>query len=256
MIDKAVLQLEQLLREFPDEYAVQEPLSASYLRAASVYESNRKSPQNIVRAIQFRAKTQSMYEIILAKRANDVRFQTALLFNQIGLADNLAQVRRYAEADQTIQAALMQARLQAAADPGNTYQLVTILQALGTSVRIAYRNGDFANTIQRGRETLAHFSTLPGELQKTRDARDTFADMKSYLGLALLATADKAVANAGKQAATLKEACSLLADSVAFMDEVRAEKLGPIDDADASERTNGLAQCKAQLTKVVSRQPS
>ena len=250
MIDRAVLQLEQLLREFPDEYAVQEPLAASYLRAASVYESNRKAPQNIAKAIEFRRKAQAMYEIILAKRANDSRIKTALLFNQMGLADNLAQARRYAEADQTIQRALKQARLQAAADPKNGYLLATVLQALGTAVRIAYRSDDFSNTIQRGRETLAHIATMPSELKKTRDAREAFADMKFYMGLALLATIDKPVATSGNKGAILKEACSLLSDSVAFMDEVRAEKLGPIDEADARERTDGLARCKAQLAKL------
>ena len=74
--------------------------------------------------------------------------------------------------------------------------------------------------------------------------------MKFYLGLALLATADKPVTTSGNKGAILKEACSLLSDSVAFMDEVRAEKLGPIDEADARERTDGLARCKAQLAKL------
>ena len=256
MINRAVSQLEQLSREFPDEYVVQDPLAASYLRAASVYESNRNNPQNIAKAIEFRGKTQAMYEIILAKRANDVRVKTALLFNQMGLADNLAQAHRYAEADQTIQLALKQARLQAAADPKDTYQLVTILRALGIAVRIAYRSGDSRNTIQRGRETLTHVAAMPSELQKTRDARDAFADMKLYLGLALLATADQPATTGGNRTTRLGEACALLADSVAFMEEVQAEKLGPIDDADARERTEGLARCKAQLATAASRQAS
>ena len=83
--------------------------------------------------------------------------------------------------------------------------------------------------------------------------RNNFSEVKTYLGLALLAVASKQDTPAHQQNISLKEACALLADSVAFAEEVRAAMPGAIDEDDAQERIAGLARCQAQLAKLGSR---
>ena len=252
-IEKAVSMLEQLFREFPEEFGAQDPLAATYLRAAEIYAGNRRTPQSLAHAIEMRGKAEALYSMLLATRPNEPRYKATLAVNQTGLADNLAQLGRYAEAEQAIQLALKQQSALAVADPKNAYQRVMILQALDIAVRIAYRQGDQAKAIRHGREALSHFAAMPNDLQKMRDTRDSLSDAKAYLGLALMETAGKPGTARDRQAAGLKEACALLADSVAFLEEARTAKLGVIDEGGARERTEGLARCQAKKAELDAR---
>ena len=75
---------------------------------------------------------------------------------------------------------------------------------------------------------------------------NSLSEVKTYLGLALLAAAGKPGIAPDRHAAGLKEACALLTDSVAFVEEVRAGNPGIGDEGDVQERIEGLARCKAQ----------
>ena len=50
-----------------------------------------------------------------------------------------------------------------------------------------------------------------------------------------------------------QETCALLADGVAYFDELRASEQGAIFEAEVKERNDGLAQCKARLAKLTTR---
>ena len=49
------------------------------------------------------------------------------------------------------------------------------------------------------------------------------------------------------------EACAMLADGVAFIEKWRASHQGAINETEVKDRTDGLARCRMQLTKLVAR---
>ena len=252
-MNKAVSLLEELLREMPGEQAVRDTLAATYAHAANIFSVNRRTPTSLAHAIDIRRKALILFTTLAQENPNEQRYSKALTENQVAFAGELEQAGRYADADHVILLALKQLKAQAAADPNNAGELANILVAHGWAVRIAYRQGEQGKAIRRGREGLSHFASTPLELQKTLATRDAFSEVKTYLGLALMVAADKPGTAPDRQAAGWKEACALLADSVAFVEEVRATNPGVGDEGDVRERAEGLAHCRTQLAKLAVR---
>ena len=145
--------------------------------------------------------------------------------------------------------ALQRNRALSEADPKNIQQRTTIMSNLASAARIAYRRGDFVKANQRGRDAIALYLLLPADQRIVRESRDVLADAKAYIGLALQAPTGQPDKSAQRQR-TLQEACKLLAESVAFVEEMRASHAGAIDEDAAKERSDGLAGCKAQMAKL------
>ena len=253
LVEKAVLMQEYLLREMPGELAVRDILARVYQRAADIFAGNRRTPQSLAHALGLHAKASALITALVREYPNEQRYPLLFVENHVRGAQYLSYAGRYAKAGQVIESALTQHRELVAADPENVGESAYILDTLGVATRIGYRQGDHAKAIRRGREGLAHFAATPEELRNMRDSRTSLSEVKSFLGLALMAVADRPGASPGRQAASLKEACALLADSVAFVEEVRGANPGAGDEDDAREYTDGLARCQAQLAKLSSR---
>ena len=249
-IDKAVSTLEGLLREIPGEVVVQDILASAYERGAGVFaEGQRRSP-SLTRAIEMRRKALALLAKLVQEHQDAQRYPKVLAGNQVSLARDLEKAGRYAEGDETIVQALKAQKALVVADPNNAGELAEILGTHGLAVRIAYRQGDHAKAIRRGRAGQSHFAATPDELKKTLSTRNDLSEATTYLGLALMATSAKAGTAPDRQVTRLKEACALLADSVAFVDEVRAAMPGAGDEEDVRERRDGLARCRAHMAKL------
>jgi hypothetical protein len=86
---------------------------------------------------------------------------------------------------------------------------------------------------------------LPGDVRKTREGRGILAGIQSYLGLALLGTANKQGVRDRSHDVLRNEACTLLHAAGQFNEEVRAAKLMVVDEGNAAELAQGLALCKS-----------
>jgi len=171
---------------------------------------------------------------------------------QISLAKTLEKLGRYGKAGQVIELAMAQHTKLAAADPQNIGNNPQMLTAIATAVRIAYRQGDLIKTIGYGREGLARHAALSEELQIIMDVRNDLAEIKEFLGLALMAGSKPGMLPR-QPLATLKEACTLLTDSVAFMDEILTTMPDVGDKTDILERRTDLANCQALLARLGAR---
>lgn len=75
------------------------------------------------------------------------------------------------------------------------------------------------------------------------------AGIEAYLGLALLGAANKPGGRHRSHDALRNEGCTLTRKSEQFNEEVRAAKLMVVDESDAAELAQGLAQCKSSIDK-------
>ena len=252
-IDRAVSMLEVLLREFPDEREVQDKLATTYDRAATIFKDTRPMPKDLARALALRRKALALFGTLAKQYPDEQRYPRVLTDNQVGLAELLERAGIYAEADQANLLALKQLKGQAAIDPDNAGDLASMLRAHGQAVRIAYRQGNQEQAIRRAREGQAHFAATPVQLKKLLATRNDYSEVTTYLGLALMATAEQRGMAPDQQVTALREACGLLADSVAFVDEVATIIPGAGEWDDARERKAGLARCKAQMAMAGTR---
>ena len=253
LINKAVTMQEALLREMPNERVVRDNIAGTYERAANIFGDSQRTPQKLAHAIEMRGKAMALFATLAHEHPNDQRYPAVLAHNQVKLANNLEQAGRYAEADQAILLALTRQKALVAMDPNNAGELAEILETHAWAVRIAYRQGDQVKAIHRGRVGLSHFAATPAELQKMLMTRNSLSEVKTYLGLALMAAAEKPGTPQDRHTAGIREACALLADSVAFVEEVRAANPGIGDEGDVKERIEGLARCRTQMAKFGTR---
>jgi serine/threonine protein kinase len=252
-IDKAVVMLEKLSLEMPGEVLVRNNLAGIYTRAAHIYAGNKATPQSLAHAIEMRRKALLAYAKLASDYPNDESYRHTVAQNQMALASHLAQAHQYGEADQAIELALKQQNVLSAADPKNVTARTEVFNTLALATGIAYLQGDLAKAERRGREALAHYTALPEETRGLREVRSSLADAKSYLGLALLASAAKSPTAPARQASGLREACVLLADGVAFLEELRTSQQGAIDETEVKARAEGFARCRLQMAKVGTR---
>ncbi len=251
-INKAVLKLETMLRESPGDREILSNLASTYQRAAHIFAGNKSTPQSLTHAIEMRKKSIETYNKLASEYPHNQELRKQVALNQMALAVHFAKVRRYAEANDAIESALAQQKTLYASDPQNMAMNADILHTLAPATAIAYWQADLSKAIRYGRAGLSHFAAMPTELQKMLEVRSTRSDVLAYLGLALLAHEVNGTTT-GMRPAPLREACALLSESVAFMDQLRASQPGAIDEGDAKEISEGLARCRAQMVKLGSR---
>ena len=249
-VAEAIAILEALAREMPGDTGVRENLASTYSRAASIFSGSKRTTQSVRNAIAHYRKALELGRAILAEKPNDEALRGFEVENIAALAGALSLAGDNREADRTIGEALkLGAELQAR-DPKNSDLAVTNLALLGKAALIAYRIGEAPRAIRHGREALALAARLPEETRKSRDVRSSVADAKSYLGAALLASAGLASTDPGRRLAVLLEARAFLAEGAAFIDEVRAEKLGDVPESYVQELMDTLGKCDEAIAKL------
>ena len=250
LIDRAVSMLETQFREMPTDKLVRATLAFVYNRAADNFMLSARAPQRLARAIDMREKSLASFTALAREYPNDQTYPVYVSEVQVLLAVSLAEAGRYVDAEQEIALALKQLLARQAADPKNEGLRSNIIRAFSYAVNIAYQHGDAENAIRRGDAGLAQYATATKDMQKILDIRNAVAELKMYMGFALMAIADKPGAAASRRADSLREGCALLADSVAFGEELRAAKLPTLDEAEVKKATEGLARCQTQLAKL------
>ena len=244
-IEQAITDLEKLQRDFPGQAPFREHLGHAYRRGGDIFSGSRHTPESMTKAVELLRKSLDIFSALSREYPNQQRYAMFAASSQGVLADALEMMGRHSEADEAIMLALQRNRALSQADPKNIQQRTTIITNLASAARIAYRRSDLVTARQRGRDAIALYLLLPADQRTVRESRDILADAQAYLGLALLASADQS----GKpmpRSRTWPEACKLLAESVAFVEEMRASHATAIDEDAAKERSDGLARCKAQ----------
>ncbi len=249
-VDRAIATLEALSRELPAEAGVRQNLASTYQRAGDILSGAGKTPESVRAAVAYYRKALDLFRNLHAAKPGDQRLRNIALEVQVALAETLAVAGEIPEARRTIAEAVTRAAELRAADPKNADLAVAYLGAHRQAAMIANRAGDRASAIRHAREALASVARLPEDTRKSRDMRNTIAEAKAQLGIALVASAEAPGLERSWRLALLAEARVLLADAVAFIAEIRTEKLGSYDASDAKEIVDALARCDAAIARL------
>lgn len=249
LIERALSILEAQLREMPTDTLVRATLAFVYQRAAVNFALNAPTPQRLARAIEMGEKSLASFAALSREFPTDPSYPIYIAEIQIGLAVNLAEAGRYVDAEREIELALKLLLARQAADRKNEGLRSNIVNAISHAVNIAYRQGALEKAIRRGREGLAQYAQATLDMQKIFDIRNAVAAMKSDMGFALMSLAGRPGIATNRRVDTLREACALLADSVAFGDELRAAKFPTRDEVSMTKTSDGLSHCRGQLAK-------
>ena len=254
MFDQAIVQLEKLAAEAPEEQNARSTLAVVLSRAATNLTGNRTTPQRMAKAIEFKRKALAIYAAMAGEFPDNRDFSDRYAVILTELASVLQQAGRITEADEEIVRAVDQHRLRAASDPRNSQYRSALIDALGYAVSIAYDRGNIAETIRRGQDAQKQFREASPDLQRVLDVRSAMSEVNMYLGMALMSEAAAPGTATARQVVKLRDACSLIAASVAFVDELRALKPASLDETEVKKAVDSLAQCRARLAKIVARQ--
>jgi tetratricopeptide (TPR) repeat protein len=245
-----VTTLEALAREAPDDATVRDHLIRAHERAGKLLTTGKRPGEALAGAGHIRRALALVREAVAAN-PNDGKMAEAELtyLTLIALAQSQSGALR--EADRTIAEAVERGAGLAARDPRNVERVMGYLGALNTAALIAYRLGEHPRTIRLGRESLAAAARIPGETKEARDWRGTIAEAKALVGASLLGASARAAPDRDRQRAMLTEARSLLADAVAFVDQVRADKQDShFEEGADDEIRNALKQCDEALARL------
>ncbi|MGE0357592.1 MAG: serine/threonine-protein kinase [Burkholderiales bacterium] len=249
-MDQAVEKVEALARERPDDLVVLEAKASVYGRAANAYTYGKRTRESVRQSVDFNRKALAAAESILAGKPENehwLKFRAATL---VDLAKTLNHAGENAEADRTIAEALAQNARLYARDPKNVELGIARLVTLENASVAAYRVGDMPRTLRLAREALAQESRLPGSARGTITTRAHVAESKALIGGALLSMASAPALGRDKRLAMLVEARPLLAEAVAFLEEVSRLKLGALDESYIREIKDAARHCDEAIAKL------
>jgi eukaryotic-like serine/threonine-protein kinase len=250
LMAKALANLEALAREAPGETVVRVNLSYTYLRAGAMFGLGNRTPERVRKATEYDRKALAAIRTVLASKPDDANAQRVELSALLELVRVLSYAGEHGEADRTMSEVLALGAKRVARDPKNIEVFTDTLELLNLGSLAAFRVGDIPRAIRLGREALAQAARLPQDTQKAVYVRNSVAEAKSHLGAALLASAQSHSLDRGRRLALLTEARSLLVDAVAFLDQIRAEKLGSVDESEAKEIVDTLERCDAAIARL------
>jgi tetratricopeptide (TPR) repeat protein len=250
LIARALANLEALAREAPEQTVVRVNLSYTYLRAGAMFGLGNRSPERVRMATEYDRKALAAIRTVLAEKPDDANARRVELSALLELVRVLSYAGEHREADRTMSEVLTLGAQRLARDPKNVEVSTDSLELLNLGSLAAYRVGDNARAIRLGREALAQAARLPQDTQKAVYVRNNVAEAKSHLGAALLASAQSPSLDRGERLALLTEARSLLVDAAAFVDQIRAGKLGSFDEGEAKEILDTLKRCNEAIARL------
>ena len=245
-IARAVAMVEALAAQDPGDRAVLEAQATTYGRAASAY-SGDVSADSTRTSLEFNRKSLAAVEKILAGKPDDQRwlkFRTGALVERAG---GLNHAGRHAEAVEAIREALKNNAELFARDPKNVELAIDRVLVLNIAALTAYRGGDHLEAVRFGREVIAQGARIS---QKTLPVRSNVAESKALVSAALLAMAEAPAVERTKRLAMLTEARSLVAESLAFHDEIRKVYPGAWSESIVTEIKGVAKRCDEALAKL------
>jgi tetratricopeptide (TPR) repeat protein len=240
----------------PAEAGVRQNLASTYQRAGDILTGAGRTPRSVGKAVDHYRKSLALFQVMEAGNPDDRRLRQIGLQVQVALAGALALAGEHPEAERTIGGALARAAGLRAQDPKDANVAVDHLSALVQGAAIANRRGDRDGAIRHAREALDSAARLTEETRKSRDMRNAVGEAKAQLGIALVASAERAVVDRSRRLALLEDARALLADAHSFIAEIRAEKLGIYDESEAREIVDALERCDAALARLKADRPA
>ena len=250
VIRKSIATLEALAHETPGDVTVRKYLISAYEHAAKTLSLSDR-PATVVEGIGYYRKALALIREVITANPNDAKMAESEQSYIAQLANALLLSGQLREADRIIAEAVELGAKLVARDPKNIAPAIGYISALGIAALIAYREGDHPRAIRFGREELAATARIPEDSRNTRDMRGSVAEAKALIGAALLASASRAAPDRVKQLAMLTEARSLLADAMAFVDQVRAAKEDSQFQPGADEViAAALKACDEELAKL------
>jgi len=252
MVERAAAILEALARESPRDTGVCTNLASTYQRAAIIFTGDKRTPRSIAQGVAYYRKAVEALRALAVELPRDNRIPKLLAQNLVGLANSLVLAGEPREADRLIGEAVAIAARLAAVDPGNAEGATDQLSVLAQAALVAHRAGDPPRAIGHARAALAIAARLPGDTRRSRDVRSDVADTRATLGRALVARAGAPRHPPAARLADLREARGLFAEALAFLDEVRAEKLGAFAEEEERELRDDLRRCEAALARLPS----
>jgi tetratricopeptide (TPR) repeat protein len=250
LINDSIAKLERLIKEAPAEAFLQDALAGMELRAGILlaradpmgpdYES---SIAHITRAVAITRERR--------KAEPDAWTRLGAELEAISILAKVQEIAgRYREADATIaEAAKIGAALHAR-EPGNVNLANDHMNVLAVSAEIALRLGEPARAVRLCREAMQIAARLPPESLASRAVAWNLINVKGRLGIGLLGVAQSAGGDRSQRLAMLLEAKSLLDETQAFVDDVKARNIGTIEPADLealAAARKGVAQALAGI---------
>jgi tetratricopeptide (TPR) repeat protein len=236
--------------EKPGDRAVLEALAQIYERAARTYTGGNRTPQSVRLSIEFNRKAIATAEKILVAKPEDVRWLKFRASALVELSKTLAHAGEYAEADRTIGEALQLSAQLYARDPNNVELAMERLMTLENASTAAYRVGDMERTIRFARDTIAQGGRMPEAARSTPVIRSHISESNALIGGALLVMARAPSLGREKRLLMLTEARSLLTGHIAFLNEVRRDKLGALDADVDKEVMAAIKACDDAIAKL------
>jgi len=247
---RAFALLEAQVPEVPGRADLRGIMARVYERAGAMQVSTGRTAQSVRDAVGNFRKAREITRELHAEFPEDDRKRSNELESITNLARALALAGEYREADRTIREAVESSQGLVARDPTDAALAIERMGILVVAADIAGLLGENARAIRHGREALAHAARLPKETRKSRDVRARIAEAKVFTGYGLLASAGADSLERGERLAKLREARSLLADGVAFLGEMRTEKLGSVPEDVERKLTDALKRCNEAIARL------
>jgi tRNA A-37 threonylcarbamoyl transferase component Bud32 len=241
-LERAVALFEDIVREAPDDRQQRRKLAGMYQRAAGGLSHKGRTPQSLAKALEYGQKCRDLVRAMSREEPGSLPHRMNLMESSVELALQYSAAGRHAEAGETIAEAHAIGVEIAGSDPGNVQLAENVLRAAANSALIAYRAGEAARSVARGREAVALARGIPEGARKSRDVQARIAEAHAYLGLGLLASAERA-ADPDRKRSLLREARPLIAGGVAFIEAWRASQEGSVPEEDAKELSDALERC-------------
>lgn len=245
---EAVRSVETLVAEYPRDPVVREALMAVYRSAGDVLTGNRWTPASARQGVDFYGKALTTVRGAIALDPGDAQMRELEVDNMVRLAQTTARTGEYREADAVMGEAVKRAAALVALDPRNVNLAGVYLVVQANAALMANRVGDPARAVRHGREAIAIAAGLSPDARATRYVHGYVAFAKVHVGAALLAMAANGAPR--ERLSMLLEARGLLADGVAYLEEIRAHHLGPLSEADVRELMDYVARCDAALAQL------
>jgi serine/threonine protein kinase/tetratricopeptide (TPR) repeat protein len=249
-IDSSTAMLEALVRGSPGQVDLREALASAYDRAGKMRSRSHRTAQSVKIAISNFRRACDVATELSAEFPNDARKRSRELDCMTVLAYALDLGGEYPEADRTIGRALAISQAVLAEDPKDATRIADYMRRVIVASVAALRVGDNQRAIRLGREGLAVGARLPADIQKTANVRLAFEEARVYIGYALLAQAQKGSLDRDARLAMLREARSLFASGLAYLDAVRAEKLSPIPEDEVKQLHGAVKRCEEAIARL------
>ena len=253
LLERAVNGIEALYRQLPDDRIVAAGVMQIYQRVSFTYGGTARTPETLPKAIAIERKAIALATSLQeTRKPNDPDYQSFFRNSLISLGSSLVDAGQFDEGVATLKKALELSLAALRAEPNNQELAGRVLNCIHNLAFAVFSAKKYEQTVVYSRQAFEQYMAVNMESRKIVYIRTYMADINEWLGISLLEL-DRPAADLAVRRATLGEACKALSESVAYIEEMRVEKLGAVSKGEFKQRIDGLARCKARLAKLTTR---